>query len=34
MICFPPPFLEATTSKIVFWFCISMIYLDIIEFKK
>ena len=27
-------FLEATTSKTVFGFCISMISLDIIEFKK
>jgi hypothetical protein len=27
-------FLEATTSKSVFGFCISIICLDIIEFKK
>jgi hypothetical protein len=36
MICpgfFSFVFLEATTSKIVFGFCISMICLNIIEFK-
>lgn len=27
-------FLEATTSKIVFGFCISIICFDMIEFKK
>jgi len=37
MICpgfFSFAFLEATTSKIVFGFCISVICLDIAEFKK